>query len=401
MPYVVQASLGNHRYLSKEQADQFSCSGKGFTMERAVEGALGEAVERYAAGFWWPEEIRRAKRGDLEGRAIDPREFVLYDESQYGHVQYKPYADDSVLGWVQAWSLTHGDHVWVPALGVFMTYPCADDEFLWPATSNGLAAGPTLGRAVLSAALEVIERDAVMIGWLHRLCRDRWSPAAHPDPDTRQLIEAYRRRGVEVGLFRMPTDLDEVSVFLAIARDPAGRPSAVVGLGADFDPAIASAKAISEIAQVRPALRRKLRQPETQARLKELLDDPGRVRTLHDHDLLYADPASLDKLEFLFARPIDVAEWPPASPRRGLADLVTALHARGHELIYHDVTVPDVEKLGLFAARAIIPGFQPIDFGAGERRLGGRRLFELPMRLGLRRERATIATLNPDPHPIA
>jgi ribosomal protein S12 methylthiotransferase accessory factor len=400
-PFVVQAQLANHRYLSREQASQFSASGKGFTMERAMEGALGEAVERYAASFWWPDEIRRARRADLPGRALDPRELVLFAPAQYGTLPYRPYAEDLTLAWVEAHSLTADRSVWVPGAAVFLAFPTSDDETMFAPTSNGLAAGPSRAHAILAAAFEVIERDAVMIGWLQRVCLDRWDPSGHPDADTRRLVTAYERRGVEVGLFRMPTDLDEVAVFLAIARDPRRAPAAVVGLGADFDPAAAAARAIGEIAQVRPALKRKLRLAETQARLRELLEDPRRVTSIHDHDLLYADPSSLARLEFLFARRIDVTRWPGAGEARGLEDLVRMLKARGHELIYRDVSVPDLERLGLFVARAILPGFQPIDFGWHERRLGGRRLYELPISLGLLPRPRTVDELNADPHPIA
>ena len=400
-PFVIHAALANHRFLPDDQAGQFSASGKGFTVERASERALGEAVERYSASFWWPEEIRRARRTDLPGRTLDPRALVLYDPAQYHDLPYPPYRDDSMLGWVQAHSLTRGDSIWIPALSAFLTYPATEQELLWPATSNGLAAGPTLADAVLGAALEVIERDAVMIGWLNRVYRERWEASSHPSPEIRELVEAYRRRGVEVGLFRMPTDVEEVYVFLAIARQPHARPAAVVGLGADYDAATAAGKAIAEIAQVRPALRRKLRREETRQRLDELHRDPRLVTSLHDHDLLYAHEASLPKLDFLFSGSVSVSEWPEKGTASTIADLVTALGRCGHELIYCNLTVPDMERFNLFTARAIIPGFQPIDFGWKERRLGGPRIYELPVTLGLLRQPNTLETLNPDPHPIA
>jgi len=400
-PFVVQASLANHQFLPKEHAEQFSCSGKGFTMERAVEGALGEAVERYSASFWWNGEIKRCRRDELPGRSVDPGDFVLYDTTQYETLPYRPYAQSSTLGWVEAHSLTAEESVWVPALGVFLTYPCTEDEYLWPATSNGLAAGSTLDGAILSAALEVIERDAVMIGWLNRLCLDRWAPAPHPDPSIRQLVEAYRRRGIEIGLFRMPTDVGGVSVFLAIARDPERMPTVVVGLGCDFVPAAAAAKAICEVAQVRPALRRKLRQPETLARVRELIEDPRRVTSLHDHDLLYSHPDALSKLDFLFSLPVSVDTWQADEAPRDLGDLVAALRSAGHEVLYYNLSVPELEKRDLFSARAMIPQFQPIDFGWSERRLGGSRVYTLPVRLGLLAKPNTLDTLNPDPHPIA
>lgn len=400
-PFVIQAELANHNYLAKEHADQFSCSGKGFSVERAVEGALGEAVERYSASFWWNEEIRRSRRAELPGRSIDPRDLVLYDPSQYADLPYAPYLETSTLGWVEARSLTAKAPVWIPALSVFLTYPTSAEEHLAPSTSNGLAAGATLANAILAGAFEVIERDAVMIGWLNQICLDRWDPATHPDSEIRELVEAYRRRGVEVGLFRMATDVSGVSVFLAVARSPDNLPAAVVGLGAHFDAGTAAGKAVSEIAQVRPALRRKLRREETKARLEELRREPGLVTTLHDHDLLYAHPESLNRVDFLFSRTISGRDWPDHTYTRGLADLVTMLANAGHDLIYYALCVPELERLNLYVARVIIPHFQPIDFGWKERRLGGRRLFELPVALGLLPHANAIPTLNPDPHPIA
>jgi hypothetical protein len=49
----------------------------------------------------------------------------------------------------------------------------------------------------------------------------------------------------------------------------------------------------------------------------------------------------------------------------------------------------------------ILPGFQPIDFGWKERRLGGARLYRLPFDLGLRPTMTDWDDLNDDPHPLA
>jgi hypothetical protein len=49
----------------------------------------------------------------------------------------------------------------------------------------------------------------------------------------------------------------------------------------------------------------------------------------------------------------------------------------------------------------IVPGFQPIHFGWDEARLGGRRLYEVPHRLGLTAAPTSPQELNADPHPLA
>jgi ribosomal protein S12 methylthiotransferase accessory factor len=57
--------------------------------------------------------------------------------------------------------------------------------------------------------------------------------------------------------------------------------------------------------------------------------------------------------------------------------------------------------LGIFTARVIVPSYQPIWFGHGERRLGGRRAYEFGFRQGLRPAAAEPGSLNSMPHPIA
>jgi ribosomal protein S12 methylthiotransferase accessory factor len=71
------------------------------------------------------------------------------------------------------------------------------------------------------------------------------------------------------------------------------------------------------------------------------------------------------------------------------------------DLIYCNLTPPDIGALGLHTARVIVPDFQPIDFGWKERRLGGERLYEYPRRLGLAAQQRAYQNLNPHPHPLA
>src|SRR5688572_114549 len=42
----------------------------------------------------------------------------------------------------------------------------------------------------------------------------------------------------------------------------------------------------------------------------------------------------------------------------------------GQDVFYVSLTPRDLEPLGVFTARALLPDFQPIWFGSGERRLG-------------------------------
>ena len=409
VPYIVRADVGNHLFISNIEDDANICSGKGLTLADARVSALGEAVERYSGAVHSAEEVHYARRSELEPVSLDPRELALYHSSQYPDLEYAPY-ENNRLGWVASRSLVSGEEVLVPALSVFMNYHAhANEEFLFPITSNGLATGRTLLEAVWNAANEVIERDAFMIAWLNRLPAQRFSARAHPDASIAELAESYLRRGVEIRLYRLPTD-HECEVFAGVALEATGRggPAVVIGLGADPDPVLASRKAALEVCQVRPALRRRLRNPKTQIRLRELLDDPHLVATIDDHDLLYASHDSLPRLGFWLEADEQPFAWTfrsAESTAQKLENLTAWLKAQSpagsHDLLYVNLTPPDMAELGLYTARAILPGFQPIDFGWKERRLGGRRIYSQPFKLGLRPEHSSLDNLNHDPHPLA
>ncbi len=402
LPVVLRADLANHRFLVGEEREQAShASGKGLTRAQALASTLGEAVERYSAGSWTPAEVAHAAVAELDGPFLDPRRLVLYTAEQYERLPYAPYTPETRIGWAVARSLGTGEAVYVPALAVFLNYEVhSHEEMLCPTTSNGLAAGASLGGAVASAALEVVERDAFMVTWLNRLPTERVDAFTHPDRDVQALLEAYRRRGVEVALFRLPTDTC-VSVFLALAlaNGRRGDPAVVGGLGAGFARAPAARKAILETAQIRPALRRRLRDVETQARLAALVADRANVEKLEDHDLLYASESARDAFDFLLDSTPDELDW--TAGEASLGRLVDDLAEAGSDLLYVNLTPPEMGALGLFTARAILPDFQPIDFGHRERRLGGERLYALPARLGFREARTHLGNLNPDPHPLS
>jgi ribosomal protein S12 methylthiotransferase accessory factor len=327
---------------------------------------------------------------------------VLYADDQYDSVQYKRYHDDAELAWVLARSLVHDDEVWVPAMAVFMDYPAQNpDEYLFPITSNGLAAGTTLHSAVLSGLLEVLERDALLISWLNRLPGHPHDPLLHPDESVRRLARLYRRRGVELVLIELPAD-HPVSVFMGIARSasPDNGPSAAVGLGADLNPLESARRAVLEVGQVRPSIRRRARIVSAE-RVAELAADPVKVTAMEDHALLYAHPSTAHAFDFLLGEPRPWRDTPILDSGTALRRIVQHFGEVGQEVLYANLTSPDMQALGIFTARVIVPGFQPIWFGEAERRLGGRRMFEFAFRNGLRETVTEANALNPMPHPLA
>ena len=114
---------------------------------------------------------------------------MLYRPEQYPLLPYAPYDDGTELSWIEGRSLVRDEAVWVPAIAALMEFTVRSDaEFIFPITSNGLAAGPTLRDAVTAAIYEVLERDAFLIAWLNRLPAGYSTPRSHPDPEVRDLV---------------------------------------------------------------------------------------------------------------------------------------------------------------------------------------------------------------------
>jgi ribosomal protein S12 methylthiotransferase accessory factor len=73
----------------------------------------------------------------------------------------------------------------------------------------------------------------------------------------------------------------------------------------------------------------------------------------------------------------------------------------GSRVLYVDVTTPDIIPFGLRVVRTLATGLQPIHFGSGQERRGGRRLFEVPVAMGYATRPRLETELNPCPHPLA
>ena len=72
----------------------------------------------------------------------------------------------------------------------------------------------------------------------------------------------------------------------------------------------------------------------------------------------------------------------PALPAGDLNAYADMMARAGHRVVYVDVTTPDIRNLGLRVVRTLAAGLQPLHFGYGRERRGGRRLYEVPLGLG-------------------
>jgi ribosomal protein S12 methylthiotransferase accessory factor len=404
-PPVFYQSTLNHFDFRKRRAEDRLGVGKGVTDAEAIGGAVGEALERYCGAQPDPAIVRRFAWKDRPTEAITPDACVLYSERQYAKPGF-PYArwrEDVEMLWAPAADLVGAETVWAPTSLIYLDYPGnTGDLYFCPPTSNGLGAGPSLEAAALSGLYELIERDSFVITWMNRL-----PPTEIIAPVSRAIETAfighYARFDIETRVFRLVTDLP-VHVMMAALVDRSGRgPAALVGLGCHGDPAVAFRKAIFEAAQTRPGYVHRFGDRATWESLRDYAD----VRTLDDHSAFFSPVERLPELDFLFAggavREVDDLEdfTAPGGAAGELHRIAGAVAEAGCRPVAIDLTTADLTAYPIRVARVLAPGLQPIHFGHGEERLGGRRLFELPWRLGHRSSAVDQRDLNPCPHPLS
>ena len=123
--------------------------------------AIGEALERYSA---CAVKLPSKKKNQISGKIVELEEFSLFSRDQisdrsFPFAQY--YREEN--NYTNVFSVFDNEEYWVPDVLVGLER----QEGSPFSNSTGLACGQTKYHALLRALQELIERDALVITWLH------------------------------------------------------------------------------------------------------------------------------------------------------------------------------------------------------------------------------------------
>ncbi|WP_321478090.1 YcaO-like family protein [uncultured Paludibaculum sp.] len=353
--------VGRARPLLRRQAS----FGRGRTAEEAINGAIGEALERYSLIYRGNEAITRATAAELE--ILHPDSIQLYSAAQRArqdrwnampdeifHIP-APFDPTRPVDWLSACDLHGGPDRYVPAACCLMWYQFQPGEPRFASADTiGCGSGRTFDDALLHALLEWIERDAMSLWWYNRARRPAVRLASLDAPEVMAVEEGLRAIGRSLFLLDCTTDLG-IPAYVSVAPRLDG--SEVLFAGAAHpSPRVAAWKAASEVAQV-----------WTTAQTTHRLPDSMRPWLLNE---------TLERQPYLAPfGTIDAAAEPPAmSTASQIQVILDRLRTAGLRAYAVDHSRPDVL---LHTARAIVPGLRHI----WNRRAPG-RLYEVPPRLG-------------------
>ncbi|HST67797.1 MAG TPA: TOMM precursor leader peptide-binding protein [Mycobacteriales bacterium] len=183
--------------------------------------AFLEGLERYAGTHRRrPGPPLVAALADLGDTALDPRTCGVYSDRTYAEdPAVSPFDPDRPIPWVQGFSLTHGRPVLVPARLVHYSAGVAADNFVFEC-SNGCATGSCLEEAALFGLLELIERDAFLLGWYGGARLTEIDLDTVPAGAVRTMRQRAELLGYDVHAFDNRADLaPPVVTALAVRRD--------------------------------------------------------------------------------------------------------------------------------------------------------------------------------------
>jgi len=401
---VLPADLS--RILPGGQA--LKAGGAGDSAATALMSGIGEAVERYCGCFYDRDQVVVGSFRELAEHAVPPDLLRLFSRRQVeslgpGGPDY--FDDDSRIGWVWGYSLGERRPRLVPASLVYLSYrPEEGEARIGLNASTGLASGATREEAILGALLEIVERDAFTLAWLHRQAGRR----IEVDDDSVQAALRGRlsagRPSVDLQIFDITTEVPIPVVFLLMKRQAEFGPVACVATASRLSPREALHKCIQEAGQAFPYFRYLL---DTE-RDWQPAEDCSNLSTFDYHCLYYLRRPDLVGPAFAFcddcAERVALSALPDRSRGRIKADIeycVEHLAAAGYDVIVADVTTPEVAQVGLAAVRVIVPGLVPLHGHHRLQFLGVRRLHEAPRKLGWeRRGWRPEAGLSPFPHPF-
>lgn len=349
--------------------------------QRAWPAAAGEAIERYSATLVPESRLRRARSSELAAVPVVPPQWLANNHER------------DPLSWVAGKQLHAAGPAlpaWVAASRVYLAHHGEPGRVAMP-TSSGLACHTDPWQALLSALLEVIERDAVMITWLTRASALplqtalRWTARGGNEVRFDRAPERYH-----LYLLDSPTG---VPVVFAVARGADRQPGAAVGAAAHPSLAHACRKALVEAHQTMQWATHMLAEGRTAAPTADRIED------LDAHVAFYLDPSRTRAFDFLDANGASTPRSAPTSgavdldnlpglpdPQTACRQLIADATAAGMDCYAVDVTAPEIRAAGLWVIRAVVPALYPLLVGAGPR----------PDHPRL----SADAAVNPDPHPF-
>lgn len=370
-------SLTAHTRVLCEYSKEVSSGGLGIHQDPrfAFHACMGESIERYSMSFYNAEDLVFCRMKDLPTN-MRLEDFSLYTNEQYKHnpMFANPFEDS--IYWLKVDSLFSEEQKWWPASLVYLPFEAGKNSA--ETTSTGIAAHFSKKRAIINGLLELVERDALMINFLQRL--NPPEIAIESITKTNQWLIKKIKSKYNIKLYKLFSDIN-IPIYAGFIWNRSGnRLHYGIGASASLNSSAAIEKILKECLF-------------TYQYSQDILDlKPSRkdkIKALYEH-FLYYQGARFHKLFFKS----EVVEYKEELYSK--SHLFGELKKNNLQVFYKELTTPDIVSTGIKVFRVIVPGLVDLNKSHKLKREGASRLWEVPVKLGLK-ARKRLSSL---PHPF-
>lgn len=389
-------AMGVYNLIFLRETLRGTSGGKGVSDIQARVSGLCEAIERYSGNYDGDLAAERGTYADLAPKAIHPNECMGFSAEQFEnrHVPHpvapksrcvmipRPFDENREFDWTEVWSLTNEEVRLLPTAYCYYGHPdFAETLSVFP-DSNGAASGNTLEEAFLQGFMELAERDAVAIWFYNRIRKPGVDMSSFKLPYLDALQDFYRTLGRDLWVIDISSDLP-IPVFACVSRRTDNPiEDIILGFGAHFDPKIALLRAVTEVNQFLPSLLH--RRPDGSTNYlfgDELAMHWWRTARLEENQYLAPDS------ERALIRADEIQNLSSNDLLDDVKTCVELCRERGMEVLMQDQTRPDIQ---LSVVKIFVPKMAHF-----WRRLGKKRLWNVPVEQGWLEQPNTPETCNP------
>jgi len=285
----------------------------------------------------------------------------------------------------------------VPACFVYFPYnPENNAKKFSGGDTNGLAAGNCLEEAIMHGLYEVIERDAYIIMQKNKLVMPDINISYEKNNYLRKAFDLIQSAGLKIYIKLISLDIP-IPVVNALIVDPSGSgPAFSNGAGCHFDPVTATLRSITEAVNVRIGQLQAMKTCKGKQE-RDRLFDPFRAKHPTDIGATQVYRGCLPKAKSLVQHMIrkgpysidikDIANNASDDIKTDIERCISKLRALNYDVFVVNLTD---NYIAIPVVRCLVPGLQPYNDGCQR---WSNRIFELPLKLGLRKKKINIQDL--------
>ncbi len=368
--------------------------GRSSSFQDSTNIAQLEAIERYSS-LYYPYKTKDiyGKFSDLPD-AIHPEKFILPSSDKN---PFMPYQNNLEIYWTEAESLKKKRTVLIPEqLAVYGDSFFRDKKkqhrFVYD-SSNGVSLGGSFEEAVLYGLLELIERDNFLTTWYGQIPVEEVTiESLGLSEDVLKAIHRAQQEGFDVRIFDISMELGVPSFWALVRSLKDHKMFAYTAAGCNPLPHKAAESALLE-ALVGIKIHDNIN-------AEFGMEVPTEVTEMEDHVNYYS--SSQHKSAFDFLKQSHVTNLLPhkyiqeSNTKSYLQGLIQRVLEKYEDIYVVNLTSKEMERLGIYTVKVIVPGLLPITFGVQNERVSMSRINQERSRRGLEEVRIP----NPYPHPF-